>query len=96
MTTQITVRKIVPAEAILITTPEDEDAVRTWLAELIGDPQVAQETDLTDLIDAHVWFLRDHGSTIVYIVPAADFITNYEEVNEDDPDNEELDFRFKL
>jgi hypothetical protein len=41
-----------------------------------------------------MWVLRDEGSKLVYVVPAADFLDDFEEVEETDiePLNNDLKF----
>jgi len=82
------VRKTRITEAIQITTPDDEKIVRSWLVEWTG--QADEIFDLENLKQQHIYFMRDEGSPIVYITASADFLTFFEEVDEE----EELGFKF--
>lgn len=83
------VRKTAVITAVMISNPEEEALVRSWLAET-GQ----QDADLSQLISAHVWFMRDPGvnEALVYIVHPVDFLDNYEDVEEDaeEPSVEEI------
>jgi len=92
---QLTVRKTVLSDAILIKTLEEEAVVRAWLGELIGDQGEADALDLTDLIEADTWFMRDHNSTIVYITSNIDFPYQFELVGDTEiPTLPEAEFFF--
>jgi len=100
----ITVRKVRSAEAVLITSDEEEALVREWLAEYIAEfgddfdsaaqQDFASTADLESIKENRMWVLRDEGSKMVYVVPAADFLEDYEEVNEADIEPLENDLKF--
>lgn len=73
----IKVKKSVISEAVLITDKASEFLVREWL-EGMG----VTDADLQDLINRRVWFMRDPGSEIVYLVPGETFEKNFEQVEE--------------
>lgn len=91
----ITARKTVLIDAVLITSDEEEKVVRGWLADLMdGSTETADSVDLQELIDSRTWFMRDHGSKIVYITSPADFLVNFEEVGEEEIKGEDYGFTF--
>ena len=72
----LNVRKTLTTEAIQITDAESEALVRGWLKEA----RFSEHDDLSELIEAQVYFMRDEKNPIVYITPEADFIHNWEEI----------------
>lgn len=99
MGTIITARKVRLAEAIQINSPEEEETVLQWIREEI-ETQTGEQldenftVDLEELKEAHVYFMRDHGSSIVYITPPADFLSFFEEVSEEELKNINDPFKF--
>lgn len=72
----LTVRKTLHSEAIQIRSSEDEETVRAWLKA----SGVEGEANLEPLKELGAYFLRDHGSPIVYVTLPEDFERNFEPV----------------
>lgn len=71
---RIRVKKKIFAEAVHITNDEERNVVEGWLSKN-GTPVALEVADAE-----HLWFLRDEGSTIVYVSSVEEFPKMFEEV----------------
>lgn len=84
MGTIITARKVRLTEAVQINSEEEEKIVRQWIAESYGDEEAGKSADLEELKSKHFYFMRDKGSNILFLMHPADFLSDYEEVSEEE------------
>jgi len=92
----VTIKKTTPAQAVKITTPEEEKVVRGWLADMFvaeypdqistreQAEELAEAQELEPVVQAGFWFARDHGSNIVYMIEPDEFEKAHEVVSSQD------------
>lgn len=98
----VRIQKTLQADAIKPTTPEEDAVVRIWFTEYFEamgldaeDARLnAEAVDLGDVKSSHMWIARDLGSKILYFIPPASFISDFEEVDETDIEPLEQDLKF--
>lgn len=86
----LTLQKTTRTRAIKVTSPEEEEVVRGWLADMfvtdypeqISTREQAEELanaqELTPVIEGGFWFARDEGSVAVYMIEPDEFTKSFE------------------
>ncbi len=92
----LTIQKTTRTHAIKITSPEEEEVVRGWLADMFVTDypeqitnraqavELAEAQELTPVITAGYYFARDEGSVAVYMIEPDEFTKAFEVVDNKD------------